>query len=73
MAKAVREEKGKEPKSSRKAAMDKSRKVLQRRENFPLGGIRKYVRTKAGNFWKRRAQFPYGDSISKARKSIKMS
>ena len=31
----------------------------------------KVVITKAGNFWKRRAQFPFGDSVSKAGKSIK--
>ena len=50
MTKEVREEKGKVPKSSKKVARDKSRKVLQRR-----------------------VQFPYGDSVSKAGKIIKLS
>ena len=49
MTKAVKEEKGKVPKSNRKEARDKSKFFLQRRENFPLGELRKVVRTKAGN------------------------
>ena len=69
----IREEKGKVPKSSRRAARDKRKKVLQRRAQFPLGEIKKSIRTKAGKFWKRRAQFPYGDSVSKERKSKKLS
>ena len=73
MTKAVKEEKGKVPKSSRKVARDKSRKFLQRRVNLPLGELRKYVRKKTGKFWKGRAQFPYGDSVSKAGKSRKLS
>ena len=47
MTKAIKEEKGKVPKSNRKAARDKSRKVLQRREQFSFGELRKYERTKA--------------------------
>ena len=73
MTKAVREEKGKVPKSIKKQARDKSRKVLQRRVQLPLGELRKVVRTKEGNFWERRAWNPYGDSVSKARKSRKLS
>ena len=47
MTKAVKEEKGKVPKSSIKAARDKSMKFLQRRANFPFAELRKAVRTKA--------------------------
>ena len=50
MTKGVREEKGNVPKSNRKQGRDKSRKVLNRR-----------------------AQFPYGDPVSKAKKSKKLS
>ena len=71
--KAVKEEKGKMPKSSRKAVRDKSKKVLQMRAQLPLGELKKYIRTKEGNFWKRRAHFPYGDSVSKLGKSRKLS
>ena len=46
MTKEVREEKGKVPKSSRKTPRDKSRKFFQRRVQFPLGELRKSVRTK---------------------------
>ena len=73
MTKAVKEEKGKVPKSSRKVSRDKSKKVLQRGLQFPLGYLRKVIRTKAGNFWEMRAQFPYGDSVSKAGKNRKLS
>ena len=34
--------------------------------------LRKYVKTKAGKLWQKRAQFPFGDSASKAGKSIKV-
>ena len=73
MTKAVKEEKGKVPKSNRKEARDKSRKVLQRRTQFPLGELKKIVRKKAGKFWKKRAQFPYGDSVSKEGKIRNLS
>ena len=72
MTKAVKEEKGKVPKSSRKAAKDKRSKVLQRRENFHLGELKKPIRKKIGKFLKRRAHVPYGDSVSKAGKSKKL-
>ena len=48
MIKAVREEKGKVPKSNRNTAKGKSREVLQRRVQLPLGELKKAVRTKAG-------------------------
>ena len=32
----------------------------------------KFVIKKVGKFWQRRAQFPFGDSVSKADKIIKM-
>ena len=73
MTKEVKEEKGKAPKRNRKAAIDKSRKFLQRRAQLPLRELRKYARTKAGNFWKRRMQFSYGELVSKVGKRIKLS
>ena len=73
MTKAVREEKGKVPKSNRNTAKEKNREVLQRRVQLPLGELRKDVRKKVGNFWKWRAPFPYRDLVSKAGKTIKLS
>ena len=52
MTKAVKEEKGKVPKSNIKATRDKRRKVLQRREKFPLEQLRKFVRKKKESFGK---------------------
>ena len=34
--------------------------------------LRKFVRTKERKFWQRRAQFPFGDSVSKAGKLINL-
>ena len=53
--KAVKEEKGKMPKSSKKEARDKSIKFLQRMGQFPLGELKKAVRKKPRKFWKGRA------------------
>ena len=61
------------PKRSRKEDRGKRRNVLQRREQFYLGELTKFVRTKERKYWERSLQFPYGDSVSKERKSGKLS
>ena len=61
-----RKKKGKVPKSSRKEVRDKSRKVLQRRAQFPLRELIKSIREKIGNSRKGKAKFPFGDSVGKA-------
>ena len=47
-------------------------KSSQREKGKCPKAITKSVRIKAGKFWKRRVQFPYGDSVSKAGKSINL-
>ena len=71
MTKEVRV-KGKVPKSYDKICHNKSKKVLENEGAVSFWRLRKVARTKVGKFWKSRAQFPFGDSISKAGKSIKM-
>ena len=64
--------KGKVPKSYEKICHNKSTKVLEKEGVFSFWRLRKAVRTKAWKFWQRRAQFPFGDSVSKVGKSIKV-
>ena len=41
--------------------------------NYGLIILTKSCEEKNMKFWERREQFPYGDSVSKARKGIKLS
>ena len=65
------ERKGKVPKSYDKSYHNKKRKQLTKEGIVSFWRLRKVVRTKAWNFWLRRAQFPFGDSVSKAGESRK--
>ena len=51
----------------------KKRKVLEKEGAVSFWRLRKDFRAKVGKFWQRRAQFPFGDLVSKAEKSIKLS
>ena len=65
-------EKGKVPKRYDKKFNNKRRKFLEKDDILSFWRLRKFVRTKAWKFWQRRIQFPFGDSVSKAGKSIKV-
>ena len=66
------ERKGKVPKSYDKSYHNKRRNFLAKEVAVSFWRLRKFVITKAWKFWQRRVQFPFGDSVSKARKSIKV-
>ena len=51
------------PKIYDKRCHNKSRKQLTKEGAVSFWRLKKVVRTKEGNFWKRRAQFRFGDSI----------
>ena len=61
------------PKSYEKICNNKRRKVLEKEGAVSFYILRKAVRKKVGIFWQMRAQFPFGDSVSKAGKSVKLS
>ena len=67
------ERKGKVPNNYDKSFHNKSRKILEKEGAISFWRLRKDVRTKARKFWQRRASFPFGDSASKAKKSVKLS
>ena len=72
MTKSV-ERKGKVPKTYKKICHNKRRKFLEKEGVVAFYILRKTVRTKVGIFWQRRAPFPFGDLVSKAGKSVKLS
>ena len=61
------------PKSYEKICHNKRKNVLAKEGTVFFWRLIKDVRTNARNFWQRRAQIPFGDSVSKAVKSIKLS
>ena len=61
------------PKSYEKICNNKRRKVLEKEGAVSFYILRKTVRKKVGFFWQMRAQFPFGDSVSKVGKSVKLS
>ena len=67
------ERKGKVPKSYEKICNNKRRKVLEKESAVSFYILKKTVKKKVGIFWQMRAQFPFEDSVSKARKSMKLS
>ena len=67
------ERKGIVPKSYDKICHNKSMKQLNKECMISFWRLKIFFRTKAGNFWKKRVQFHFGDSVSKAGKSIKLS
>ena len=66
------ERKGKVPKIYDKIFHTKIRKFLEKEGAVSFWRLIKDVIKKSWKFWQRRVQFPFGDSVSKAGKSIKV-